>query len=59
MDRPTYKDVEPRVWPNDIYDHTADFEQGREDAMNGFPRASTRPFYRKGYDKGLTATLTA
>jgi hypothetical protein len=39
------------------YDHRADEEQGYEDALNGFPRASTRPFYRRGYDRGLTEAL--
>jgi hypothetical protein len=37
-----------------MIDRKSDYEQGREDALNGFPRESTRPFYRKGYDKGLS-----
>ncbi len=39
------------------FDRRGDEEQGYEDARNGFPRASTRPYYRRGYDRGLTERL--
>jgi hypothetical protein len=34
-----------------------DFEWGRRDALAGVPRESTRPYYRKGYDRGLTESI--
>lgn len=39
------------------FDRELDFAQGREDALNGFPRASTRPYYRQGYDRGLSESI--
>ena len=39
------------------YDHKGDEEQGYEDAKNGFPRESTRPFYRRGYDRYMSELM--
>lgn len=39
------------------FDRESDWQQGYEDALNGFPRTSTRPWYRRGYDAGLTELL--
>lgn len=36
------------------YDRKSDWEQGYSDAHNRLPRASTRPHYRAGYDRGLS-----
>jgi hypothetical protein len=36
--------------------HATDREQGRADALQGFPRESTRAAYRAGYDAGLAET---
>lgn len=40
------------------YDHKSEYEQGREDAVNGFPRRfhQTAP-YRQGYDRGLSEVI--
>lgn len=43
----TDKDVYPS------FPREGDWHQGYEDAKNGFPRESTRPYYRAGYDRGL------
>lgn len=42
------------------YDHRCEYEQGREDALHGFPRrlGQTAP-YRQGYDRGLTEYCAA
>lgn len=39
------------------FDRPADWRQGYEDAKNGLPRASTRPYYRHGYDQGLSESI--
>ncbi len=39
------------------FDRKGDEEQGYWDAYHGFPRASTRPYYRAGYDRGLSDVL--
>jgi hypothetical protein len=39
------------------FDREGDYAAGYHDGVNGFPRESTRPYYRRGYDAGLSALI--
>jgi len=47
------------VWPQGIHDgaHQADEDQGYEDALAGYERTSSRAWYRRGYDAGLSERI--
>ena len=56
MQAPLFPRVAWRI-SGQTYDRDADYWQGFEDAVNGFPRESTRPAYRGGYDRGIRAAI--